>query len=750
MRKTRNILILFSILFVASIVALGTTYALFNYTRTGSENQLVVGRVYLHYTNNSNALSLVGVEPRSNLDSSKYVEFTIDGLNEHKSKDLWYAIDVLHGDVPNGKTEQNRIRDDFLRFTLTKQVDNNSEEVVIDNAAYSDISDLRLWVLKIPKETNNELSHKYKLYFWISDVISVGNTSSDYTLSEWSNLFASIKIRVIGDYAEKEADEPLFIGSVRVLNSIEEKKNNNVCNPSFVDNMSTPTDNSDDIVYFSGTNECVNNNYVWYSGKMWRITAIYPDGAMKLVTNNNMTSISFHQYGQFYFYNNNSLKSYAYQWLNEDFYSTLYQPEKIIDTTKQWNQTNSNSSSYENRLSNTSMVNSNVGLLNSYEYYNSFRCINSVNCSGTNYDTGYLKNNYLWWLINPYSNDDIWVINTNGSVSHLASFYSFGIRPSIYIKPNILFSGEGTILSPYKIASDKASANQNDLINTRLGGEYVKLKNGNNEQLFRIISVDDNKTKIVSVLYADNNSQKPFATTSSDVIWGSGTTTDTGTWYTYLNNTYYPNLVSTYYDLFDNGMYYLGKSDYNYKMAICANMTSGDTKVCDKTTSKALFDVGLLRYGEFLSTQHTNVEYTSKNMWLINPFNNTHIWYSGYGGNSGVTNDATSTYVARPTLYLRSNVKVLSGDGTEYNPYIVGYPETELTTISFNANDGEVSMANKNISKTSTTYGYLPTPTRSGYTFDGWYTSSSGGTIVTSSTTYTDGTSVTTLYAHWS
>ena len=45
-------------------------------------------------------------------------------------------------------------------------------------------------------------------------------------------------------------------------------------------------------------------------------------------------------------------------------------------------------------------------------------------------------------------------------------------------------------------------------------------------------------------------------------------------------------------------------------------------------------------------------------------------------------------------------------------------------------------------------YGILPTPTREGYTFDGWYTSRSGGSRVTSSTTVTE-TYNHTLYAHW-
>ena len=41
----------------------------------------------------------------------------------------------------------------------------------------------------------------------------------------------------------------------------------------------------------------------------------------------------------------------------------------------------------------------------------------------------------------------------------------------------------------------------------------------------------------------------------------------------------------------------------------------------------------------------------------------------------------------------------------------------------------------------------LPTPTRSGYTFDGWFTAATGGVRVTADTVFTENT---TIYAHWS
>jgi len=68
-------------------------------------------------------------------------------------------------------------------------------------------------------------------------------------------------------------------------------------------------------------------------------------------------------------------------------------------------------------------------------------------------------------------------------------------------------------------------------------------------------------------------------------------------------------------------------------------------------------------------------------------------------------------------------------------------------TLTYNANGGSVSPTSKSITYNSQ-YGSLPTPTRTGYNFDGWYTSISGGTRITSTSTYsTAGNS--TIYAHW-
>ena len=67
--------------------------------------------------------------------------------------------------------------------------------------------------------------------------------------------------------------------------------------------------------------------------------------------------------------------------------------------------------------------------------------------------------------------------------------------------------------------------------------------------------------------------------------------------------------------------------------------------------------------------------------------------------------------------------------------------------VTFDANGGSVSTGSKEVSYDGT-YGTLPTPNRTDYTFEGWYTAKSGGTKISSSTKVTI-TAAQTLYAHW-
>lgn len=68
-------------------------------------------------------------------------------------------------------------------------------------------------------------------------------------------------------------------------------------------------------------------------------------------------------------------------------------------------------------------------------------------------------------------------------------------------------------------------------------------------------------------------------------------------------------------------------------------------------------------------------------------------------------------------------------------------------TVTFNANGGEVETTSKNVA-VGGTYGDLPTPTRIGYTFAGWYTAAENGTEVKADTVVSSASDHI-LYAHW-
>ena len=128
-----------------------------------------------------------------------YFEFTVDGKNTTTNKDIWYEVVLSKGDNIDGKT---RIKDNLLRFRLTETKD-NKETIVVNNKSYSDLTSKRIWVDTINKNTTSEVVHTYKLYMWISNDTVIGNVNQDYTMEEWKNIFASIKVGVSGDFNEK-------------------------------------------------------------------------------------------------------------------------------------------------------------------------------------------------------------------------------------------------------------------------------------------------------------------------------------------------------------------------------------------------------------------------------------------------------------------------------------------------------------------------------------------------------------------
>ena len=661
-------------MFIFSLIFIGVTNSIFSYSNIGLNEKLVTGDIYMHYKE-SNTLIIENALPSSTYDETKYFEFTIDGKNTNTKYDIIYDITLNHGDAHETRTE--RLNDKFLKFTLMeKKQGEENWTTVVDAKSYSDLSSgIRVWKDTINKNTMNEVVHTYRLYCWIDNSVVVGNTNeADYNQDTWNNqIYASVKVTVTGDFKDKE-----------ILPQVGDKLSS-VISKKLTTTNDVPDnyvlDETDNTKYISGCSDkttdaactdknTIDFNFVWYSGKLWRVVAIYGDNTMKLITENPITAI--------YWGSNTTYEgSWVYQWLNEDFNDTLVNKNTVLATGKQWNATETTTTT---KPVETTMVGGNVGLLNAYEYTNSYTKAGS-------YDKGYLNINKFWWLITPYSSSYVRSVSRGNLVTGGPSGETCAVRPSIYLSSSITFAGgEGTRNNPYKIGEDISAPTTNALLNSRVSGEYVNFKGED----FRIVGVENGTSKIVKADYILNGSPALKKNIATTVYFGKTGNTQSATyWDYYLNNIWLPTSDTTNRVLLDKGTYYLGEygsTGISYKATICDRTIEGNlnkringtnaTNTCTRiqntesiTKNTYTGYVGLLRVGEMFSSQLKGALSSYQYMWLITPYSSSYVRIVTAFGNLHVSSPSGDTFAVRPTVNLKSNVIITSGDGTEQHPF---------------------------------------------------------------------------------
>ncbi len=378
------------------------------------------------------------------------------------------------------------------------------------------------------------------------------------------------------------------------------------------------------------------NNYIWYSGKLWRAVSIDPtDNSVKLITQWNITALPYSTTDNVFFDS-----SYAKNWLNDTsadgFLGNLREPEKFIKTNSVWNTTTLTSLT---KPAKTNLVTVAVGLLNSYEYNHS-----------------YLFNGTYNWLISPRNDTKIWANSAGGNFYADSPRGASGIRPSINLNSSIkIVGGTGTKTDPYRLKGDNDKP-QNILLSTRYSGEYIRFGTGENN-LYRIVSHENGTgTKVVSAIPLKNN-DGTYKKLSFDKNSNSySANTDLGT---FLNgeflNTYFT--ASQLSMIGENSNWYLGTVG-----------EGGDYNNAKETTVTA--KVGLLRIGELMSGQFNSYNNNSS-FWLLTNINNSAVWrISEYGGTyTNVVSD--ETYGVKPSFNLKSNVIITGGKGTKEEPFVI-------------------------------------------------------------------------------
>ena len=475
-------------------------------------------------------------------------------------------------------------------------------------------------------------------------VVDTGTISPDQTINY------TLRIWIDYDATVEEASGKTFKAKLRVeaSQSVGEKVSDVVLsNPG--PNGDTYDDGTD--IFITGTDP---NNYIWYSGKLWRAVSVNNEaGTTKLVTQWNISSIS---------YSNGSSAfegSYMEEWLNDTtvdgFLGNLRDYENFIVTDAVWDATmDATSFGSITRPNGEATVTDAVGLLNMYEYQSS-------NNGGTN---GYLNNGLYWWTLTPYTSSSVRGGGYNGYASNYYPSSAHGVRPSINLKSSIkIVDGDGTVDNPYRLNGDNDTNLSGTLLSSRYSGEYIRFGSGENN-LYRIVSHEaPGLTKITST--------EPLKSSGTLITsaFGSNTTfSSTNTIGTFLNGDYLTSYIDSSYSnmIEDSTTWYLGTvgDGASYKLAKYTNAT--DNILTSSTTTTK---VGLLRLGELMAGQFDRYG-NNKSYWTLTPHSSSDVLYEGYYGNA---DNYTPSYAngVRPSMNLKSSVQITSGTGTESDPFVL-------------------------------------------------------------------------------
>ena len=422
-----------------------------------------------------------------------------------------------------------------------------------------------------------------------------------------------------------------------------------------IENLSSGSTYDDDVdTFITGEDP---NNYIWYSGKLWRAVSVNNEAkTTKLVTQWNISSITYNPSNQ-----TNFEGSYMEDWLNDTsvdgFLGNLRDYEKFIVTDAKWDATmDTTSLGNITRPNGTTTVTASVGLLNMYEYQSSYH--------GTTYSNGYLNNGLWWWTLTPYSTSYVWYVNDYGYASSISSSLAYGVRPSINLKSSVkIVDGDGTIDNPYRLNEDNDTDLSGTLLSNRYSGEYIKFGNDENN-LYRIVSHENGTgTKIVSAEPLKNSGEFITMNFGSNTVFSS-----TNTIGTFLNGDYLDNYVDSSYSsmIEDSTTWYLGTvgSGTSYKLAKYA-----DTNMSSTTTSTTEAKVGLLRLGELMSSQFDRKD-NNASYWILTPYGPNHVRLIR-GNGCGDYYIVSTVYGIRPSMNLKQNVVITSGDGTKENPFTI-------------------------------------------------------------------------------
>ncbi len=638
MNNKKQLLLSIGLVLVLVLMIVGISYAAFKFTGAGKkENSITTGVITMKYKESTNVINMTGALPTTDdtgkvrLTEGEYFDFTLEGTIQGTENINW---EIAAEDVT---TSDKKIDGKYIKLYLTSLDDAGNETEVMAPAVYSADTAENTYTGRPANmmslamgTTSTSFSNKYRLRMYVDKSYNPQGDGGD--------LSFSIKVNAYGKTGDKMSI-PLTVAK-QLLAGVGDK--------------GTIDTTDSEQTFITGTNP---NNYIWYSGKLWRAVSIDPsDNSVKLVTQWNISALPYNASGNTAFQG-----SYMEQWLNDTsvdgFLGNLREPDKFIKTDSVWNATLTTATTKPEK---TTMVTDAVGLLNMYEYTMSYK--------KATYSTGYLKNGLLWWTMTPYSASDVRCVDSNtGYGAYESPTTSFGSRPSINLKSAVkIIDGAGTVNNPYRLQGDNDSPT-GALLSTRYSGEYISFGTGKNN-LYRIVSHENGTdTKIVSATPLKDSGSYKSIKFGDNVTFSKDNTIGT-----FLNGDYLTDgsyLTSDQVNMIeDNTTWYLGavEDGSNYKLSKYQDATSGSL-----TTATTTAKVGLLRLGELMAGQFDKYS-NNTGYWILTPYSTSYVRFVSYGGyGSSIGGLANNSSGSRPSMNLKSNVVITGGKGTKEEPFTI-------------------------------------------------------------------------------
>ena len=408
--------------------------------------------------------------------------------------------------------------------------------------------------------------------------------------------------------------------------------------------------------YFQGK---AYNNYLWYSGFLWRIMGINADGSVRLITEENVTTIPWGAENTALNYDG----SHAKDWLNNYFYPRLKGNDIIVEQTWCSETATSISSARTNCSNNLSTGKAKVGLIS----------LDENNLAGA--DSSYLVNQQVFWTLTPYDGSYAWYVSRGSGIND-GVISALGLRAVINVNSNVTITGgNGTLgttwssnAGPYILNEDKSIEVTGKLNEKATSGEYVLYAG----KKYRVVDKDNNgNTKLILDGYYEENgsvyemkygSNNTFSTTTGI---GQKLNNDVLEWLVASSDTENRDKLVTNYTWYQNEL------DYGDNYTISLEETN-PTRSINAT-------VGLIRVGEMLSSQSSSIltkGYTTSSSfgnatdyWTMTPGTSSSYAWLVHNHGDGNYNGVSYAGGLRAVIVVNSNVTITSGNGTWSSPY---------------------------------------------------------------------------------